>query len=179
MKKLITLAALMTLTSLSFGSGISLDKSQLIWKGTKVSGEHNGTLSLKSAKIKTINGSLSSGEFVVDMNSLNVTDLSGQWKTKFLGHIKSNDFFEVSKHPTAKLILKELRGNKAKGDLTIKGITHPVQFKMSKKGKEYSGKLQFDRTKFKMVYGSGDFFKGLGDKMIHNEVNVNFKVVLK
>jgi len=178
MKKFITLLALMTLTT-TYGASVDLSKSGLNWKGTKVSGQHVGTLAIKSAKVKTIKNKLNSGEFVVDMNSLNVTDLTGEWKKKFLGHIKSGDFFEVSKYPTAKLVLKSLKGNKAAGDLTIKGVTHPVKFNMNKKGKEYTGKLTFNRTKFKMVYGSGDFFKNLGDKMIHNEVNVDFKVVLK
>jgi hypothetical protein len=30
-----------------------------------------------------------------------------------------------------------------------------------------------------MVYGSGNFFKDLGDKMIHDEVTLDFTVVTK
>lgn len=178
MKKLLTLITLMSLSS-AYAVDVDLTKSKLNWKGTKVTGKHIGTINLQSAKVKDEKGNLKSGEFVVKMESVSVSDLNGKWKEKFLTHIKSADFFEVKKYPTAKLVLKELKGTKAKGDLTIKGITHPVMFKMLKKGKEYTGKLKFDRTKFKMVYGSGDFFKGLGDKMIHNEINLDFKIVLK
>ena len=42
----------------------------------------------------------------------------------------------------------------------------------------YTGTLTFDRTKFGMIYKSGNFFKDIGDKAIHDEVVLNFKVVL-
>ena len=63
--------------------------------------------------------------------------------------------------------------------LTIKSKTNPIKVSYTKKGKTYSGKLKFDRTKFDMIYGSGNFFKNLGDKIIHDEVVLDFSVVLK
>ena len=52
-------------------------------------------------------------------------------------------------------------------------------FDYTKKDNTSSGKMTFDRTKFNMIYGSGDFFKNLGDKVIHNEVKVDFVFVVK
>ena len=43
----------------------------------------------------------------------------------------------------------------------------------------YSGTLKFDRTKFNMKYGSGSFFKNLGDKMINNEIKIDYVVALE
>ena len=68
---------------------------------------------------------------------------------------------------------------KLDGSLTIKGKTEPVSLKYTQKGKSYTGTLKFDRTKFGIKYGSGNFFKGLGDKMIYDEVTVEFTVVTK
>jgi len=116
---------------------------------------------------------------VIDLSTVKVADLEGEWSDKFLTHIKSDDFFNIEKYPTAKLVIKSVKGNEFTGDLTIKGKTNPVTFTAKQDAKTYQGVLKFNRTKFDMVYGSGSFFKGLGDKMIHDEVNVDFKVVLK
>ena len=124
-------------------------------------------------------GKITGGEFVADLTAFTVTDLEGEWKDKFLGHMKSGDFFDVAKYPTSKLVIKSVKGNKVTADLTVKDKTNEVTFDMKNKGNEYSGKLVFDRTKFGMIYGSGDFFKNLGDKMINNEVTVDFKFVVK
>lgn len=165
---------------MAFAAKVDTKNSSFSWLGTKVSGKHYGKIFLKSAKVDVAkDGKLKNGEFVMDMNSFTVTDLQGEWADKFLGHMKSGDFFEVSKFPTAKLVLNKDDGKTLSGKLTIKGKTHAVSFPYTKKGKSYVGKLKFDRTKFNMVYGSGNFFKNLGDKMIHDEVSLDFNVVLK
>ena len=178
--KLMTLlaACLLSLTS-AFGEAIDLKASSLQWKGTKVTGEHFGKLSFKSGEVEMKDGKLAGGKFVVDVNSLTVDDLKGEWATKFIGHMKSKDFFEVEKHPTASMKIKKVADGKITADLTIKGKTNEVTFPFKKDGKAYSGQLKFDRTKFDMVYGSGDFFKNLGDKMIHNDVTLDYKFVVK
>ena len=38
--------------------------------------------------------------------------------------------------------------------------------------------MRFDRTKFDMIYKSGNFFKDIGDKAIHDEVILSFAVAL-
>ncbi|EQC44544.1 YceI-like domain protein [Bacteriovorax sp. BSW11_IV] len=177
MKKFITVLALLSLNA--FSADVDLAQSSFNWKGTKVTGEHVGGLKLKSASLEVDKDLIKSGEFVIDMNTLSVTDLQGEWADKFLGHIKNEDFFDVGKFPTSKLKITSATKDVVKGDLTIKGKTQPVSIKFKKEGKAYVGKLVFDRTKFDMVYGSGDFFKNLGDKMIHNDVAVDFKVVVK
>ncbi len=173
---------LVTWFALSFaaqGADVDLAASKFTWKGTKVTGEHVGEVKLKSASVVEKEGKVAGGEFVIDMTTITVTDLQGEWADKFLNHVKTDDFFVVNKYPEAKLVIKSVEGDTFKGDLTVKGKTNPVTFKAKQDGKKYSGKLQFDRTKFDIVYGSGAFFKGLGDKMIHDQVEVDFLVVLK
>ncbi|CBW25785.1 putative exported protein [Halobacteriovorax marinus SJ] len=175
------LISTLTFLSLStFAGNVDLTKSQFTWTGTKVTGEHTGELKLKSADLKFGEKNLiQSGDLVIDINSLTVTDLSGEWATKFLNHMKSDDFFNVEKFPEAKLVVKKDTGSKISGVLTIKGKSNPVEFNYKKNGNSYEGTLTFDRTKFDMIYGSGGFFKNLGDKAIHNEVNLKFKLVVK
>jgi len=179
-KNVMKLALLGLLTiSQSFAVDINLKASELKWKATKVSGEHYGRIFFKSGDIVLKDNKLVSGNFTVDVNSLTVDDLSGKWAEKFTGHIKSKDFFTVAEFPEAKLKIKSIDGSKVTADLTIKGKTNTVNFDYKVEGKTLIGKLKFDRTKYGMVYGSGDFFKGLGDKMIHNNVTLDFKVVTK
>lgn len=161
-------------------ANVDLKKSTFSWKGTKVTGEHVGNISLKKANLKKgKDGKISKGEFVIDMNTVTITDLSGEWATKFIGHIKSADFFDVKKFPEAKLVITGDDGKNLKGKLTIKGKTNDIKVPYKVKNGEYVGTMTFNRTKYDMKYGSGSFFKGLGDKMIHDKVTLNFKVKLK
>jgi polyisoprenoid-binding protein YceI len=161
-------------------SNVDLDKSSFTWTGSKVTGKHFGAIKLKSANLSHDKaGQLKGGEFVMNMDSIQIEDLSGEWAEKFLTHIKSSDFFDVKKFPIAKLKIKSVKGNIAKASMTIKGKTNDVEVKFSKKSGKIIGELKFDRTKFDMIYGSGNFFKNLGDKTIHNEVSVKFSVVKK
>lgn len=179
MKRLLLTLAL-TISSLAMSAGVDLNKSELTWHGTKVTGKHYGKMPLKSADVKlNEKGNIDSAVFVVDITKVDVTDLKGEWKTKFLTHIKSGDFFEAEKYPTAKLVVTKDTGKALEGKLTIKDKTNPISIPYTKKGKTLSGIMEFDRTKFSMIYGSGNFFKNLGDKVIHNEVKVNFSIVLK
>jgi polyisoprenoid-binding protein YceI len=183
MKMKMKLIQLLTLTFFTLTSAMAADidlkSSTLKWHGTKVTGKHFGKIYFKKGSVDMKDGKLSGGNFVVDMTTFTVDDLEGEWATKFSNHMKSDDFFTVKKHPTSSLKIKSVKGNKVTADLTIKGKTNEVKFDIVNKGKAYSGKLKFDRTKFGMVYGSGDFFKGLGDKMIHNEVVVDFNFTVK
>lgn len=172
-----TLVALVV--SSAFAADVDLAASSLKWKGTKVTGEHFGKVPLKSGKVELKDGKVTSGEFVADIAAFTVEDLSGEWATKFVTHMKSEDFFEVEKYPTAKLKIKSVKNDVATADLTIKGKTNEVKFAITEKGGVHSGVLKFDRTKFDMIYGSKNFFKSIGDKAIHDEVVVNFEFKVK
>ena len=169
------LSALMFL-SLNAFAAVDLTKSEFKWTGTKVTGSHFGTVPLKSASLVEEKGQLKGGEFVIDLTKLTVGDLQGDMAGKLAGHLKSPDFFNVDKYPTATLKVKAVTGNTVTADLTIKGKTHPVKFDVKREDGAYSGTLKFDRTKFDMVYNSGNFFKDLGDKVINDEVVLDFKV---
>ena len=101
MKTTFILTALLFTSISTMAESVDLNKSSFIWRGSKITGNsHSGSIKMKKATLK--NGK---GEFVADMNTIDDTTLKGEWKQKFLGHIKSGDFFDVQKYPTAKLKL--------------------------------------------------------------------------
>ena len=167
------------LVTSAFGVEIDTAKSSLEWKASKVTGKHNGKVPLKSGNLEMKDGKVVGGEFVANIADFTVEDLSGEWADKFITHMKSEDFFEVKKYPTATMKIKSVKNGKATGDLTIRGKTNEVTFDMKESKGAYVGTLKFDRTKFDMIYGSKNFFKNIGDKAIHNEVVVDYKLVPK
>ena len=156
---------------------IKVDDSKVVWKGYKVTGSHEGTISIKSGSLVFDNEKLTGGEFVMDMTTIGATDLEGEYKGKLDGHLKSDDFFGVEKYPTATLVFKKVKakGKNAydvTGDLTIKGKTESVSFSISVYGSKATASLKVDRTKFDVRYGSTSFFDDLKDKAIYDEFDL-------
>ena len=192
MKKLLLLPLLAVLSmavSAQTTFKADLSSSNIVWKGYKVTGEHTGTVKLKSGNLQFTDGKLSGGSFEVDMNTISNTDLEAEYAGKLVGHLKSDDFFGVAKFPTAKFeitrsIPQDSKGNyKVIGNLTIKESTKEVKFFVNlteKDGKATaSGKLTIDRSEYNVRYGSGSFFDNLGDKTIYDEFDLNVSLVAK
>lgn len=168
---------------------VSVDtkNSKLFWKGYKVTGSHTGNIALKSGNLEFKNGVLTGGMFVIDMASITCTDLEGEWNSKLVNHLKSEDFFNTSGFPTAKLTMTKVipygTGGKYKivGDLTIKDSTHSVNFIANLSegtGKTTATtKIVVDRTLYNVKYGSGSFFDSLGDKTIYDEFDLEVSLV--
>ncbi len=161
---------------------INVKSSNIEWLGKKVTGEHTGNILFKSGTLILKNGELSGGEFLVDMSSITCTDIeNADYNAKLVGHLKSDDFFGVDKHPTSKLKLKDVKKMddvyQVEGELTIKGKTHPISFNVKNSGNTYEGMITIDRTDYDVRYGSGKFFDGLGDKMIYDDFTLTFKVL--
>ena len=176
MKKLV-LSVLM-MSSAAFGAKVT--KSSFHWEGKKIIGDkHHGTIQLQESTVEMKDKKLVSAKFVMDMDSIDCSDLEGKWKTKFLSHIKNEDFFEVNKFKTAMLVINKIDSGKAFGKVTIKDVTKEVSFPITVKDDTYKGTLTIDRTKFGVVYGSGNFFKNLGDKTISDDFTVDYEFVVK
>ena len=160
---------------------VDVTKSTINWVGKKVTGSHEGTITLKEGALVFKGKKVVNGNFTVDMTTINTTDLDGKGKTNLDGHLKSDDFFGVEKFPTATLVFKTI-GEKSNGvyavtaDLTIKGITHPIKFELTVNGNMASTTLKVDRTKYDIKYGSGSFFSDLGDKTIYDEFELTVKL---
>ena len=59
------------------------------------------------------------------------------------------------------------------GSLTIKEITHPIQFELISEAGGFVSNLVFDRSKYNVQYGSGSFFENLGDRLILDDIKLS------
>ena len=188
-KSIVVLMVAMVLTMSAFAQEtfkVDVSKSDIQWTGEKVTGEHTGNIKFESGMLKVKNGKLTGGEFMVDMTSMTNTDLDGEYKDKLMGHLKSDDFFGVEKHPTSKLTITSVtheKGNqyKIKGDLMIKGKMNSIEFpaEVVMAGNKIYGNafVTIDRSKYDVKYGSGSFFDNLGDKTIYDNFTLQIKLV--
>jgi polyisoprenoid-binding protein YceI len=162
-------------------------KSTITWVGKKVTGEHSGNIKIKSGTVVTEGKKLKGGSFIIDMNSMTCTDLTDpDYNSKFIGHLKSDDFFSTEKFPEAKLDITSVTPVKdnnytVKGNLTIKGVTKPVEFPATvtsdSKTVKANADITVDRTKYDIKYGSGTFFDNLGDKAIEDNFTLKVQLV--
>ena len=109
----------------------------LMWKGTAVTGgDHEGSLHLKSGWIGTSSdGKITSGDFVIDMNSIKSTDQSTTDSRSDLdAHLMNDDFFAVEQFPTARFTITEAVLSDSSdaytvtGKLLLKGIQNTIRF---------------------------------------------------
>ncbi len=157
---------------------VKTETSTVTWKAYKVTGSHTGTIALQSGTLSFDDtGKLDGGEFVVDMTTINTTDLEGEYKGKLDGHLNSDDFFGTATHKTSTMVFTSVTASgknsyKVTGDLTIKGITKAVSFDVSIYGSKATATLKVDRANYNIKYGSGSFFDNLGDKTIYDEFDL-------
>jgi polyisoprenoid-binding protein YceI len=159
---------------------VNTSTSKIVWTGKKVSGTHHGEIQIKSGSVNIEGDKIAGGQFIIDMNTLLNKDLEGEWKGKLEGHLKSEEFFNVTKFPEAKLEITQVEGNglgmhKASANLTIKDITKNVTFDVNV--------IEISQDSFK---GNADFnikradwgitYPGKPDDLISEEIN--FKVDL-
>lgn len=160
--------------------------SELKWTGYHLakSYEHTGFIKVKSGKLSLNKGLIAGGEFVIDMNAITCTDITDEGKAgKLVGHLKSADFFDVANNPEAKLVIKKTEKGtngtlKTTADLTIRGITKPIEFetKLTEKGDviEAVADIKVKRNEFNVLYGWT-----LENAMISGEFLLSAKIVAK
>ncbi|NII83797.1 YceI family protein [Pedobacter sp. SG908] len=161
-------------------------QSNINWTGKKVTGAHNGTITIKSGSLGLNDGKPSNGNFIIDTTSIVILDVTDPaTNAQFAGHLFSEDFFATDKFPEATFVITAVDQTNEDntvitGDLTIKGITHAVIFAadvvVNGNTLTASGKIFIDRTKYNMKFRSGNFFTNLGDNLIYNEFELDVKL---
>jgi polyisoprenoid-binding protein YceI len=180
-------------TSNATGAAYKADitQSQIDWTGTKPTGTHHGTFMLKDGNIIVDNSNVTGGKFDIDITSLKVNDPDTGTVRKLGGHLRSADFFDAEKFPTATfeitsikpgvdsattkdLVMKDAT-HTISGNLTMKGITKGLTFpaKVSVTGTSVTTDANFniDRTQWGVDVAS------LKDKLISNTVNIGLHIV--
>lgn len=165
--------------------------SSMAWAGKKTlikDYTDRGTIALSAGTTVVKNGTVASGSVTVDMTTIKTLSTGkGSGESMMESHIKSADFFDVEKYPTAVFTLTRLTPHagdlfSVDGTLTVKGITKAVAFSATVRqdGNKLimeAPEVRLDRTEWDIRYASGKFFKELGDKVIDDIFTVSFTAV--
>lgn len=179
------LASFVTLSPLTNEQYV-LDKKESVvtWKGSMQFSPngHVGYVYISNGDLTIDNGRLVAGTVEVDMTTL--ADEKYGSDNELINHLKSADFFDVKKFPTATFVITKVdNGLTVTGDLTIKGITHavtfPVKIAVSEGVASANAKVTIDRTKWDVRYNSGKFFDNLADETISDDIELDMKVVAR
>ena len=121
-------------------------------------------------------GKIAKASFSIDMTSITNVDIeSEKYREKLIGHLKSEDFFEVDKHPevTFKMIRSNSLGkNKYNvlAELTIKGnknvIGFPLELTQSGSELKCKGTFKFDRINMTLYMVQAPFLTTLETKRL-------------
>ena len=162
---------------------VDTDSSSINWRGFKLAGlgEHSGNIKITSGTVSLENEEIIAGSILIDMNTINATDLADdeELKGKLEGHLGAPDFFDVSNHPTAKFEVISADKKKINGQLTVRGITKEVEakvesFAVSEAGVELKAFLVFDRQLHNV-----SFQMAAGDAIISDDIEVSIHLVAK
>jgi len=184
--RFIVTAIFLTFSYSGFSKDYSIDKtaSTLEWEAKKVTGKHFGTVNFSEGTLTVKNKKISGGKLTADMTTIVNTD--GGRNERLVGHLKSDDFFSVEKFPQATLVVTKVDSKSGTvfhftADLTIKGITSPVEFDAEVTEASglltAAGEVTVNRAKYDIKYRSASFFSDLGDKMIYDDFSLKFKLV--
>ena len=171
-------------------NNVDTANSVITWKGTKPTGAHNGVILLKEGSLLIENGTLTGGEFVIDMSSIKNLDIpaDNDGNAKLVGHLTSADFFDAATYPTSKFVITNVEEKEDKlhvtGNLTIKDVTKSITIPamLSKEGDTTifkSETFNVDRADFNVKYASKSFFDNLKDKFIDDMMELSFTVKTK
>jgi len=172
----------------TMGSSYTLDSTSIVnWEASKPTATHKGTFALKEGSFIVQDNNLNGGSFTIDISSIKNIDLAeDKGKGKLEGHLKSPDFFDIAKFPTAKFEITKVEPYSAdttsalkeathtiSGNLTLKDSTKNIRFpaRVTIDARSLSAKADFniDRTMWGMNY------KGPGnpqDWFISKQVNL-------
>jgi len=168
-------------------------KSQLDWRGSHLGGSQpkNGKIYLKDAKFSVENNMLVSALAVMDMNSLTVENYpKGDKQIAILeGHLKADDFFDVTKYPTSKFELTNVESatgdflSLVTGNLTILEVTKSITFKANISISESSVSFKsedftINRADWNLTYNSEGTAGVPVDYLISNDIGFTIDITL-
>jgi polyisoprenoid-binding protein YceI len=131
--------------------------------GSKAEGKHDGGFKTVTGTATAAGGNILALKIAVDidMNSLWADD------PKLTGHLKSPDFFDVKRNPTARFVSTKVGLNRDNtctitGDLTLNGkkksITFPAKITLTNDKFTLAASFKINRHDFGISYGKGKIY---------------------
>jgi polyisoprenoid-binding protein YceI len=166
-----------TVPSAAKSYAITPADSKVEFTGSKVTGKHDGGFNKFTGELNVAEGKLvgAGNKVVIDMTSI-FTDTD-----RLTGHLKSADFFDVAKFPTATFVTTSVEAKETNsivtGNLTLHGVTKQISFpaKIEVSGDSVKVHAEFflNRFDFEIKY------PGKTDDLIRQEVVLRLKVNAK
>ncbi len=176
---------------------VNLQTSKVDWKAFHKGGfaPRWGTLAIKSGEVSLADGELAAGDFVIDMQSLKVDPKSvteeGKKYSELEEHLKNQDFFDVTKHPTADFKITGVTNldaaaadaipgaNKTiSGNLTLKGkalnVTFPAKVGVTDGAVTIEAKFTVNRADWDLKFGTSE--ADPSDWMISKDIEIGVDV---
>ena len=151
--------------------------SKVEFTGSKVTGKHNGGFKKFTGELNVVDGKLAGAgnKVVIDMTST-FTDTD-----RLTGHLKSPDFFDAVKFPTATFVTTAIEPGATNsivtGNHTLHGITEQISFpakiEVSDAAVKVDAEFFLNRFDFEIKY------PGKTDDLIRQEVVLRLKVDAK
>lgn len=159
--------------------------SEVKFMSGKRTADHPGGFGEFSGKLITTDDGKGVKQVEVEIKTASIwaadgTDGKDKTNEKLTGHLKSADFFDVEKYPTAKFVTTEIKEgatggtHTVTGNLTIMETTKSVTFPatITVDGGKISAKANFkiNRLDWKITY------KGMADNLIKDDVGIEFNI---
>ena len=160
-------------------------RSSINWAATEMRGlkKRTGKISISKGYLLNVKGETVGGHFIVDMETMDVTDMPAHEVTarsNLIAHLKSADFFDTTRYPVATLALTDVEkvNNdhlKISGNLTIRDVTKNISFFAQKRADRIISKFTFNRLQFKVSYTGNWAAKTLVDDDIELAIELVFE----
>ena len=158
------------------------------WKGYLKTGYFNeGSIGVSSTTLKTVDGKVMSGSFVLPLSSLANYNLpTPEAKAQLIAHLKTVDFFNMALYPEIKFDITSITANNGEGgnfsvtgNLSMVGKSLPVTFsaKITTANKQISieANLKVDRTKWGITFDASPDLPD--DKRIMPDIDIHLKLL--
>ncbi len=152
------------------------ENSKVEFTGSKVTGKHDGGFKQFTGSIDLVNAKAEESSVSLDLDMASVfSDADGLTE-----HLKTGDFFEVSKFPKSSFKSSKIAADTAKGadnytvtgDMTMRGVTKSITFpatiKISDAEVAVNSEFSINRKDFGIIYA------GKTDDLIRDDVVIRF-----
>lgn len=169
--------------------------SVLEWTGRNINNRHYGRIPFIDGELVIDGGELRRGKIVLDMTGISNLDLKDDtYRQMLVSHLKSDDFFDVARYPTATIAIigwKTINGTTPgtpdhviTGALTIKEVTRELSFPAIITPQEdgslkAQAVIELDRTAWGINYGSGRLFEKLGMHLVNDRIDIELFIVAR